>query len=458
MKDINAAIAVTRFGMGARAGEIPAARSDPRGWLRTQLAQTEDVLIDARDLPTTKDAAAEIIGDQQERRAFKRAGAGKTADIAARQKMMNRAEHAAFGRDIAARNRHAIETAAPFLERWARFWSNHFTVSVRKQSLFRLVGPYEREAIRANAFGTFKDLLFAAVLHPAMLLYLDNNRSIGPSTLVARRRKMGLNENLAREALELHTLGVDGGYTQGDVEAFAKALTGWTISTPALRDSGFGETIFEPRLHEPGGKEVLARAYPDNGGDQAKVILSDLAGHPSTARHIAAKLARHFIADAPPPGAIEKLTGVFLDTDGDLRALASAVIDLDEAWEPAPQKLKTPEELLISAARLLGGHVVYGGDARKIYTSLGQPPFAAASPEGWPDMAADWAGPDAVKKRLEWANSAARRADIDINAEAFLDDALGALTSGRTRFSIIGAESRRQGLTLALMCPEFQRR
>lgn len=458
MIDIKAAIAATRFGMGARPGDIAAARSDARGWLRAQLKTPQSVLIRADNLADTETAAREMIDNQQQRRALKRAGQKDAAEAADRQKMMRAAARQAFARDVAARNAHAIMTEASFLERWVRFWSNHFTVSIRRLAVFRLAGPYEREAIRANAFGSFKELLLAATLHPAMLHYLDNVRSIGPTTRAARRRKMGLNENLARECLELHTLGVDGGYSQADVEAFAKALTGWTIRVPALRSGGWGGTVFEPRLHESGDKKILGKRYPDNGGDQAKAVLADLANHPSTAHHIAKKLARHFISDAPPQSAVDKLAQTFRNSEGDLAALAEAVIDLDEAWGAEPQKLKTPEELLISAARYFSPAVIYGLDARKIYASLGQLPFGAPSPKGWPDVAADWAGPDALKKRLEWANSAARRAGVTADASGFLEGALGAMAGSRTRLAVAGAETRRQGVTLALMCPEFQRR
>ena len=256
-----------------------------------------------------------------------------------------------------------------FLERWVRFWSNHFTVGFRKFETTGLVGAFEREAIRLNAFGSFSELLEAATLHAAMLVYLDNFRSVGPSTRIAKMRGNGLNENLAREVLELHTLGIDGGYTQEDVEAFAKALTGWTIAMPTFGRSKAGSVMFVARMHEPGRKNVLGKTYRESGAGEATSILRDLSAHPSTARHIATKLVQHFVSDRPPESAIGKVEAVFRDTNGDLTELARAVIDLDEAWEAEPQKLKTPEELLISSARGLGGFAVFGGarDLRKIY-------------------------------------------------------------------------------------------
>ena len=205
---------------------------------------------------------------------------------------------------------------------------------------------------------------------------------------------------------------------------------------------------------------MLGKTYRQDGAEQAKDILKDLAHHPSAINHIATKLARHFISDAPPASAIEKLESVFLKTGGDLSELARAVIHLDDAWQAESQKLKTPEELLVSSARALGGYAIFGGvrDLRKIYESLGQPPFGAPAPEGWSDNAADWAGPDAIKKRLEWANRVGQRGQSKVTASEFIENALGPLASSATRTSISRAESNAQGLTLALMSPEFQRR
>lgn len=456
MSSLEAAIAVTRFGVGARIGEIEGIGSDGRGWLEQHLDSPKRAQIDDPNLKSSEDIAAQIITQRREMRKARQTG---NKDNSGRR-ALRRAMVANLVSEISARNVHSIETSDGFLERWVRFWSNHFTVSSRKFETLGLVGAFEREAVRENAFGSFERLLQASSFHSAMLLYLDNHRSIGPSTRIAKRRKIGLNENLAREVLELHTLGVGGGYTQDDVEAFAKTLTGWTIAAPPLRSSGFGKVVFESRIHEPGVQTVLGNRYRQSGANQARAVLTDLARHPSTARHIATKLARHFVSDTPPLSVIERLERVFRNTDGDLTALAKAVIGLDEAWEADSKKLKTPEELLISSARALGEFPVFGGvrDLRKIYESLGQAPFAAPAPEGWPDQAEDWAGPDAIKKRLEWANRAGQRGQSRISAGAFLDGALGRLVASDTKLWVSRAESNAQGLTLALMSPEFQRR
>lgn len=459
MSSLEAAIAVTRFGMGAQTGEISGIGGDARDWLTQQLINASSVQVTGVGLQSSAQIGEKYITFQTEQRRIGRSKRRAEEAMENRKKIQREMTQVLVG-EISARNAHAIETGASFVERWVRFWSNHFTVGFRKFETLGFVGSFEREAIRANAFGTFEGLLKASTLHAGMLVYLDNHRSFGPSTRVSRFRGMGLNENLAREVLELHTLGVDGGYTQEDVTSFAKALTGWTIGVPAFRRKNIGEVVFEEFLHEPGRQRVLGVSYGDTGRDQALNILRDLAKHPATIRHIAKKLARHFVSDVPPETAVNALELAFKVADGDLTELARAIINLKEAWSPVAQKFKTPEELLISSARALGGYAVFGGvrDLRKIYTSLGQQPFGAPSPEGWSDLAADWAGADAIKKRLEWANLAGQRGQSRIKATGFLENALGGLARSETQLEVSRAESNAQGLTLAIMSPEFQRR
>jgi uncharacterized protein (DUF1800 family) len=316
-----------------------------------------------------------------------------------------------------------------------------------------------------------------------MLVYLDAARSIGPSTKAAERRDAGLNENLAREILELHTIGVGSGYTQADIVEFAKALTGWTVAGPqtarlaslgaqgqggrgqrarqraaaALADK-YGEAVFVETFHEPGPRTVLRKTYNVSARDQAAAVLDDLAAHPATAKHIATKLARHFVSDMPPASAVAKLEASFTKTGGDLSQLARAVVDLDEAWNETSQKFKSPEELLVSAARAAGAQATFGGAQRAVYTSLAQQPFGAPSPAGWPDDTTSWSGSDAIKKRLEWANAVSRRMARGETPSEFLDRALGRIASDKTRQAVARAESAEQGFTIALMSPEFQRR
>ena len=472
MSRLLAAIAATRFGMGARAGEIADATSDPRGWLDRQV-QPGAAVIPAGGLTSTREVFAARI--DYAAMAGGPPGAGAPDDEAqrARQQQIQREAREGLGKEIEARTRHAAATPDSFAERWLRFWSNHFTVAARNAQTIGLAGPYEREAIRPHVFGSFAVLLGHAILHPGMLVYLDAVRSIGPSTQVALRRDAGLNENLAREVLELHTLGVGAGYSQDDIVEFAKALTGWTVSGPQtarLVAAGRGRrgeqgdaiepgmVIFAEPLHEPGARTVLGKRYGGEGKQQAAAILDALALHPATARHVAIKLARHFVSDTPPESAIAKLETAFLKSGGDLATLARAVINLDEAWAPGQMKFKTPEELLVSAARAAGPQAAFGGAQRQVYTSLAQAPFGAPSPAGWPDDTAAWSGADAIKKRLEWANAVSRRMARNYSPLDFVEGALGDLAGEKTRQAISRAESAEQGFTLALMAPEFQRR
>jgi uncharacterized protein (DUF1800 family) len=276
---------------------------------------------------------------------------------------------------------------------------------------------------------------------------------------------------------------VGSGYTQADIIEFAKALTGWTIAGPqtarlagirpspaagkrqqrALREvaqemrNEVGEAIFVEPLHEPGSRTVLGKSYGGAKG-QAAAVLDDLVIAPATARHIATKLARHFVADHPPESAVKKIETAWMKSHADLAAVARAVVDLDEAWAEQPAKFKQPEELLVSVARATGVDSAFGKDQRAVYQSLAQQPFSAPSPAGWPDDTASWSGADAIKKRLEWANSVSRRMSRAMTPNEFLDRALGPAAGAKTRQAVSRAESAEQGFTLALMSPEFQRR
>ena len=484
MSQLQGAIAATRFGMGARPGEIAAASSDPRGWLKAQIKSTAAV-IPTDGLLSAKEVfeARQNIGPPPG--APGAPGNGQPSEAARMiQQQVQRETRDGLQKEVEARSRHAATTTSSFAERWLRFWANHFTVAARNAQIIGLVGPFEREAIRPHVFGNFQTLLGNATFHPGMLIYLDANRSIGPSTQAAQRRNAGLNENLAREIMELHTMGVGSGYTQGDIIEFAKALTGWTVGSPQIaRLAGAGgqggnrpgaqraaqqmarqmtevtgETIFSEALHEPGARAVLGKKYGGPEKQQAAAILDDLALHPATARHIATKLVRHFVADQPPAGAIAKIETAFKKSGGDLAMVAKAVVDLDEAWAEQPQKFKTPEELLVSVARAAGPEVAFGRDQRQVYQSLAQQPYSAPSPAGWPDDTASWSGADAIKKRLEWANAVSRRMARGETPSQFLDRALGPIASAKTRQAVARAESAEQGFTLALMSPEFQRR
>jgi uncharacterized protein (DUF1800 family) len=514
---LNAAIALTRFGLGARAGEIEAVGEDARGWLAAQI-RPGGAPLPQGDLPTTDERVQDWLAYQQtgqQRRQIRRRegmapenasppatmaqpmaeGAAMSAmtqqgQTPAQTAPMSDEAQAAFdarresrrdlaqetAREFVARADLAATTPDGFAERWALFWANAFTVSATKFQSGVFIGPYEREAIRPHVFGRFEDLVLAAESHPAMLTYLDQAQSVGPNSVAGQRRNAGLNENLAREVLELHTLGTDGGYTQADVTELARALTGWSVPTnrggggqgqgqgrrgrraAALAEpeseNGF---VFRTIIHEPGTRTVLGKTYAEGGVEQGRAILRDLALAPQTARRLSHNLARHFVADEPPPAMVQKLESAWNSSRGDLAQVARALIEAPEAWEPQGSKIKTPYEFIVSTHRALGTRPQRPQPLQQALIQMGQPAFSAPSPEGWPDTAADWAGPDALVKRLNWAKTVGDLA-AETDADAVAASALGPRLGERSRLAIARAESRAEALTLFLMSPEFQRR
>jgi uncharacterized protein (DUF1800 family) len=478
--NLRAAIAAHRFGLTEP--ELGAIGSDAGGWLLSQIGPADPAR--GEGLATSATGLRQFYAFRREQRETRRADAAEMAKSTETQF----GEHfrAIVEADLRSRLATAATTQRPFAERLAIFWSNHFTVSMAKASARGMVGAFEREAIRPHIAGSFETLLKSAVKHTGMLRYLDNALSAGPNSrvvaIVARRaernsdvdgqrspRLTGLNENLAREVLELHTLGVDSAqdrsqgaraaYTQRDVTEFARVLTGWRVPGPNQMDDLRGDTatLFDPNWHEPGDKLVLGKTYRE-GPQALDEVLHDLAHHPATARFIATKLARHFVADAPPTSLVSRLATAFTRSDGNLNALYQSLIEAPESWQAEPVKLKTPEEFVISTARLLrlGERVVGRGRDAGIST-MGQRVQAAPSPAGWPDRAEEWLGPEAVWKRVEWATRLAERVG-SVDARSIARASLGPLLSPSTAEQIERAADPAQALALLLMAPEFQRR
>jgi uncharacterized protein (DUF1800 family) len=318
-----------------------------------------------------------------------------------------------------------------------------------------MAGAYEREAIRPHVLGRFADMLLAAESHPAMLFYLDNAASIGPDSVAGINRTKGLNENLAREILELHTLGVRTGYSQDDVTRFAKVLTGWTFTGAQNPEHG-GEFMFNRRMHGPGDQVVIGKRYADNGLEQGRAVLADLARHPATAEHVARKLAIHFVADEPPAPLVQRLAATFRSTGGDLKEMARALIAAPESWDVSRRKLKRPDDWIVSALR--AANITEGNIERLVraHALLGQPLWRPPSPQGFPDQEEAWL--DGLSTRLDIANVFANRIGSRLDARALVDEVLGPLASHETRETVNRAESRAQGFALLLLSPEFQRR
>lgn len=450
---LEGAIAVTRFGLGARPGEIALASKDPKKWLKDQLKTQTN--FPTKGLLTTKEYILEKVAFMNARRPHK----DDETELMNVSKPFNKRYHASAEAEFSSRFHHATKTQSAFQERLVHFWSNHFSISGRPRDILT-ASSHEREAIRPFILGKFRDLGISAILHPSMLIYLDNVRSIGPNSLfglVGRFRKKGLNENLAREVMELHTVTPAAGYSQSDVTEFSKALTGWTIAAKREPENIRGTQYFNPHWHEPGSRTVLGKTYFPIGKSQAPAIIRNLCDHPATAKNVCFKLARHFTSDTPPPSLVKRLTSNFIRTGGDLKALYIILVNAPEIWENKAQKIKTPNELLVSTACYLGSNNVFPTWSKDVYEGFGQTAFRAPSPEGWPDVNSAWVGPDALMKRIEWANIVAQR-NTHINALDFITNTIGPLANKQTRNIIEQAESNQQALALALMCPEFQRR
>jgi uncharacterized protein (DUF1800 family) len=467
-RDLKAAIAVTRFGMGARPGEIAAAASDPKGWLTAQIRREG-----APSPEATAGSGARVAELREFRLARRKAREAQPPDASQAAPAQDDPVKAArsllrqdAGADFLARARLSASTPDGFAERWALFFANHFTVSATKLTTATLVGPFEAEAIRPNVFGRFADLLAAAESHPAMLLYLDQAQSVGPNSPLARRvatmqgpqRRVGLNENLAREILELHTMGVDGGYTQADVTEFARALTGVSIRGPREAADEGQPVLFRAAAHEPGARTILGVRYDEGGGGQSAAVLRDLAAKPATARFVCRKIARHFVADAPPAALAGRLEAAWTASGGDLAQVAEALIAAPEAWDPAAAKFKAPYDFVISSYRAAGAQPSAVEKLAPILVALGQKPFSAPSPKGWPEEAEAWAAPDAIVKRMQYAEAFAAAAAQVRDPTALAAQALGARLTPATATAIARAESRPEALALLLMSPEFQRR
>ncbi|WP_298378595.1 DUF1800 family protein [uncultured Bradyrhizobium sp.] len=497
-----ALIALNRFGFGARggaAGDLVNAASDPRGFVLAELARPNGALLEVPGLLSTPELGKQVFDYQfeiqQARNAAKAAqqGASETPPQGSdakppqrRNLSLSTAAKEIAGKDPAmqppagppkppaqplniiqktfraealARLQRGVVADCGFVERLVVFWSNHFCISANKGALARMwAGSFERDAIRPHVLGRFSDMLKTVEQHPAMLFFLDNQQSLGPESRAGINRNRGLNENLAREIMELHTLGVGGGYTQDDVTALARVITGWTLAGRRGQLGAPGSFVFNANAHQPGPQQVLGKTYAQAGLAQGEAVLSDIARHPSTAKFIATKFARHFVADDPPPALVAKLQDIFTKTDGDLRALATALVQSNEAWQAPQTKMRSPYEFLLASGRLLARNPEDPGRYLNGLNLLGQPLWSPAGPNGFPDTAAAWAAPEGIKLRLDISAQLASQLADRFDPRDLLELIAADAASVETRRTIERAESRQQALALLLMSPEFQRR
>jgi uncharacterized protein (DUF1800 family) len=509
-----ALVALHRFGFGARggaSGDFIDAASDPRGFVKAELLRAGGALLEAPGLQPTPMLAQAAFAYQLEIRKAREAVAKSAQpaetppapmsddepprrnlplnamDIAAQPRAMKATDNAAgtavmtapdatkpeaaepakppnviqktFRAEALARLQRAVLADCGVTERLVAFWSNHFCISASKGPLARIwAGAFEREAIRPHVLGRFAVMLRAVEQHPAMLFFLDNQQSLGPDSRAGQNRKRGLNENLAREIMELHTLGVGGGYTQEDVTSLARIITGWTFVGRQGLLGVPGSFVFNVNAHEPGPQVLLGKSYPAGGVEQGEVALADIARHPSTAKFISTKLVRHFVADDPPPALVARLADTFTRTDGDLKALTLALLDSGEAWSAPLTKMRSPYEYLVATGRLLAHVPEEPGPYLGGLNVLGQPLWSPAGPNGFPDTNAAQAAPEGMKLRLDIAAQVSSRIGNSVDARDLLEFAFADTASPETRRAIERAESRQQALALLLMSPEFQRR
>ncbi|BEV09263.1 DUF1800 domain-containing protein [Methylophilus sp. DW102] len=450
-----------RFGLGARAAATTPSNSVSQALL--------DEFGRYQALPPLwqqyQQTLPSIEQEMQEMRMINQAGSPEDK-LQLRRQMRNEARDN-YTEAVQVRAQVAQQTDTPFVERLVHFWSNHFAISAQKSQVTQLAGLFELQAIRPFVLGTFKDMLFAVEKHPAMLIYLDQQQSRGPQSEAVQRqmrrqpdKKSGLNENLAREILELHTLGVRSGYSQQDVTEFARALTGWTVPGPKLTgetDARYPGFVFNERVHEPDVRQLLGKTYAQPGVQQAEAILTDLAAAPATATHVATKLACHFAGDQPPPTLINRLRDTYLQTGGQLPALYRVLMEAPECRVPTPVKFKTPWEWLISSVRALDidlSHV----RVSQVMTQLGQPIWKPGSPAGYDDVAESWLASNALLRRVEYAQRLASLTKLSMPPAVLANTVLRGRLSQETLQQVSRAESAHTGFALLLVSPEFLRR
>lgn len=453
MKAPRETIAAIRFGYGFRRGEAPP------GDAAALLASLSPGAAFAFDAGPDIGERAATFAQFNDLRRENRDNANRPA-MAKVQKRIRRQYLA----DIRERMLAPVLSPHGFYERLAWFWSTHFALGGKNLIGKALVGRFETEAIRPHLAGSFNFLLRAAVTHPAMLLYLDQDRSMGPDSNAGRRRKAGLNENLAREIIELHTLGVGAAYGQGDVRQFAELLTGLGFNRRT------GIMTFTAGRAEPGAETLLGARY---GGGPARLAdiyraLDDLAANPATARHIARKLAVHFTSDAPSEALIANVATAYRRTGGDLTAVYAALLEHDESWASFGEKVKQPFDFIVSSLRAIDPTTAEIAATRdhadkrlplvRAARRLAQSPLDPPGPQGWPENAENWITPQGLTSRIDWASRLGRIAAGRTDPRAFLNVALRGAASPGVSFAAANAAERWEGIALVLASPEFNRR
>jgi len=422
----------TRFQGGLLAqlsGEDPLDRQMP-------VARTEERMAKLRSLRDMRGGEADAF--QKMQREFRQLAARDSLTLLAR----------------------AVANPRGFRERLFAFWLDHFTVSPTRANETYMLAAYLEDAIRPFVSGRFADMLKAVVAHPSMLLYLDQNASTGPNSPAGQRQEAGLNENLAREVLELHTLGVSGPYSQDDVRQFAELLTGLAIGPEGAR--------FNRNRSEPGAETVLGQSY---GGGRERLehiyrFLDDLAMKEATARFLAGKLVVHFLGPAPMPALEAKMAAAYLASGGELMALYEVLVRDPAAMSTNFPKVRPPFEYVATVLRALDFdpqliRSATGREARKLgqeLTNMGQRPFRPNGPDGWPETAENWINPPQLAARISWAGQVARLYADERDPRHLLNTVLGDSAPALLSFAVSGAETKWEGVALLLVSPSLMRR
>lgn len=439
---MNHYFAANRFGYGAKISQQLNSEQSVADYLLSQLAG--NLLEEQGKLPSSDEISNMLMAQRMAKKAAEEKGeVGKFN------------QHRQVYLEYSGASVNALlNTDNDFAWRVVDFFSNHFSVSAQGRVMTALAPTLEREAIIPHINGTFSDMLMAVETHPAMLVYLNNEKSFGPNSKVGKRRDKGFNENLAREILELHTLGVNGGYQQADVKSLALAITGWSVYHPTKeKKTGFN---FREKGHEPGKKALLGKSYSQLGFEQGKAMLADLAKEIATIHHLCYKLARHFIADSPSDRAVYAMEQCWKANNGNIPKVLEAMIIHSDAQIPKRLKFKTGREFMISALRASGITSLKAKKAVGSLSLLGQQPFKAGSPKGYSDKEMDWNGPSALMTRIEWTNQVSKKYRHDI--EPLIIRVFAQHSNEDHIKAVKRAESKQQAVALALLSPEFLRR
>ncbi len=447
----NAQIAVNRFGYGARVGELQAANENPKQWIKNQLKP----ILFSQDLGDSNDILNQAA-KYREQKVLEKKGMLPNKPEQMVTKNFARSALRAMAADTLKQSIHSSHSVS---WRLLDFFSNHFSVSAQGRLMAGLAPTLEREAIAPNLLGHFEDMLLAVSQHPAMIIYLNNEKSFGENSRIGQKRNKGLNENLAREILELHTLGVDGPYNQQDVIELAKGMTGWSIKKSITEsNNGF---VFRKYGHEPGKRILLGKPYLQNGVEQGKQMLKDLATHPKTAEFLCQKIAHHFVSETPSTQLLASMQATWMQTRGNIQKVMNAMFEHDDAWLSTAQKFKTPREYVISTFRALSLPLSSKRpkDKTLLYTliNLGQQPFNAGSPAGYSDANDDWLSATGLMARIDWVNSLSKYVK-HINIESLIHTIFAGAINQNIYQTIMHAESRQMALIMLLMSPEFLRR